>query len=48
MDKNEHLDRHLDLCKRVYERMRRDGTWPWRDSPVSGDVLEYEDQVTDV
>lgn len=44
MDKQEHLDRHLELCRRVYERMKADGTWLWPASQKSGDVLEYEDQ----
>ncbi|MEM5471918.1 hypothetical protein WNZ14_09305 [Hoeflea sp. AS60] len=27
MDK--HLEEYLRLCQRIYERMERDGTWPW-------------------
>lgn len=43
MDKEEHLRRHLELCKRVYERMKREGSWPWAeevDSPKSEDVVD--------
>lgn len=46
MDKKEHLRRHLELCKRVYERMKRDGSWPWADEPdsrKSGDVIESDE-----
>ena len=46
MDKEEHLRRHLELCKRIYERMKRDGTWPWADesdSSNSDGVIEFED-----
>ncbi len=27
------LERYLALCKRIYERMEREGTWPWPDDP---------------
>lgn len=50
MDKQEHLRRHLELCKRVYERMKREGSWPWRellDSPKSEDVIESENAAND-
>ena len=33
MDNDERLERYLELCKHIYERMRRDGTWPWPDPP---------------
>lgn len=29
---NPHLDQFLDLCRRVYERMLREGTAPWPDN----------------
>lgn len=51
MDKNEHLQRHLELCQRVYDRMKRDGTWPWKndaDLSSSADMVESEDTKTDV
>ena len=51
MDKGELLERHLELCKRVYERMKRDGTWPWRDepdSPNSEDMVDSEDYDDDI
>jgi hypothetical protein len=40
MDKDEHLQRHLDLCRRMYLRMLADGSWPW-----NGDAIE--DQQSD-
>lgn len=46
MDKREHLERHLELCKRVYERMKREGSWPWSDADDSSDapdMVESED-----
>lgn len=49
MDDDERLERYLELCKRIYERMRRDGTWPWTtDSPKSDGVLESEDNHNDL
>jgi len=37
------LERYLALCKRVAERMKRDGEWPWKDSPDLEDVVESDD-----
>lgn len=31
MDNDERLQRYLALCNRMYERMRREGSWPWRE-----------------
>ena len=50
MNKDEHLKRHLDLCQQVYERMKREGTWPWpelSDSPNFGDVVDLRDTNDD-
>ena len=51
MEKDEHLQRHLDLCRRVYLRMLAEGSWPWKEKPdstESDDVLESEDISDDV
>lgn len=51
MDKHDHLQRHLELCRRTYLRMLADETWPWREEPdltISEDVIESEDPKTDV
>ena len=51
MNKEEHLERHLDLCRRVYLRMLAEGSWPWAegsDSPKSENVVEPEDTENDV
>lgn len=51
MDKDEHLQRHLDLCRRVYRRMLADGSWPWKDeldSTETESVIESEDIPNDV
>ena len=26
---DEQLERYIELCKRIYERMRRENSWPW-------------------
>ena len=51
MNKEEHLQRHLELCRHMYLRMLADGTWPWRegeDSPNPEDVIESEGTDDDV
>ena len=51
MDKDEHLERHLELCRRMYLRMLADGTWPWKegpDSPKNEDMVESEGTNDDV
>jgi hypothetical protein len=50
---DDHLERYLELCKRMCERMERDGTWPWADSPnadsqESEDMVESEDNPHDI
>ena len=42
------LNDHLKLCKRVFERMMRDGSWPWRDSQNPEDLVESENFKDDV
>ena len=43
MDNDERLDRYLELCRRIYERMKRDGTWPWTtDSTKANGAVESE------
>ena len=50
MDKDDHLQRHLDLCRRMYLRMLADGTWPWKDdhdSTISDGMIESKDPDDD-
>ncbi len=30
MNKEPQLEDYLAFCQRVFERMKRDGSWPWR------------------
>lgn len=43
MTPNEHLERHLDLCKAVFEDLKASGKWLWPDSQLSEDLVEFED-----
>jgi hypothetical protein len=44
-DKQQQLDQYLALCKRIYERMERDGTWPWPSWEEQPDSHESPDMV---
>lgn len=49
MNKDEHLEEYLSICKAMYERMKRDGTWPWReDSTKSEDMVDSGDNPENV
>lgn len=40
-----YLQEYLEICKRIYEQMQRDGTWPWAtDSTNPEDMVDSEDQ----
>ena len=46
IDHDKRLAIHLELCERIFERMQREGSWPWKhehDSPKSEDLVESED-----
>ena len=46
MTNNDHLERHLNLCRRMFLRMLADGSWPWKedeeDSRDSEDMVESD------
>ena len=48
MTEDEHIQRHLELCQRVYERLLAEGKWPWLDSQNSEDLVESEGNTDDV
>lgn len=46
MNNDEHLERHLEICKQIYLQMLETGTWPWKgvsDSQKSEDLVESGD-----
>ncbi len=48
MTEDEHIQRHLEICQRVYERLVAEGRWPWPDSQNSEDLVESKDPKTDI
>lgn len=49
MEPSPQLEAFLELCKRIYERMEREGTWPWpADSTNPEDVIDSESIQRDV
>lgn len=40
MTDDEHIERHLEICQRVYERLLAEGKWPFPDSTDSDGVVE--------
>ncbi len=48
MTEDERIQRHLEICQRVFERLVAEGKWPWPDSPKSEDVIESENPETDL
>ena len=43
MRERDHLDEYLAICRRIYERMVIEGTWPWlADSPNPEDMLDSD------
>lgn len=51
MNDEERLEQFIELCKRVYERLERDGSWPWPEEPdstVSDDLVESKDNPQNV
>ena len=49
MEPSPQLDAFFELCKRMYERMEREGTWPWTaDSTNPEDVIDSESNQNDL
>lgn len=46
---DEHLERHLELCRCVFLRMLAEDSWPWKetDSHESEDVIDSENNNDD-
>ena len=43
MEPSPQLEAFFELCKRIYEHMEREGTWPWRaDSTNPEDMVDSE------
>jgi len=48
MKDEQSFQQFLELCKQVFERMEREGSWPWRDSPKSEDLVESENNQKNI
>lgn len=51
MNKDDHLQQHLELCKRIYLRMLAEESWPWAnqlDSQNSENLVESEIKQDDI
>ena len=49
MEPSPQLEAFFELCKRIYERMEREGTWPWTaDSTNPEDMVDSESTQNDV
>jgi len=52
MNMDEHLQKHPNLCRRVFQRMLADGSWSWKDASEDStetlDMVESEDIHKDV
>lgn len=42
------LEQYLALCQRIYERMEREGSWPWFDSTDAEDLVDSVGNPFDV
>ena len=34
MTDEQRFEQFIELCKRIFERMERDGSWPWPDDEI--------------
>ncbi len=50
MNEDEILEAYFQICKRTYEQMERDGTWPWAEgeSPNPQDMVESDDNPKNI
>lgn len=48
MTRDERLQKHLDLCDRIYRRLLAEGKWPWRDSREPQTHDRFQEQTPDL
>ena len=49
MEPSPQLEAFFELCKRMYERMQREGTWPWpADSTNPENMIDSADNPHDL
>jgi len=43
MTEEQRFEQFIELCKQIYERMEREGSWPWPESAIdNGDTESGE------
>ena len=43
MTEEQRFEQFIELCKRIYERMEREGSWPWQEDAIdNGDAESGE------
>ena len=43
MTEEQRFEQFIELCKRIYERMEREGSWPWPEDAIdNGDTESGE------
>jgi hypothetical protein len=48
MNRDERLQKHLDLCDRIYRRLLAEGKWPWKDSHESETHDRFQEHTPDL
>ncbi len=43
MTEEQRFEQFLELCKRIYDRMEREGSWPWPEGTIERDAPEGDD-----
>jgi hypothetical protein len=42
MTEDEHLQKHLQLCNRIYLRLKAEGKWPWVETQDSPEIQTHD------
>lgn len=45
MTEEQRFEQFIELCKRIYERMEREGSWPWPEDAIDSGEAE-SDEIT--
>ena len=45
MTEDQRFEQFIELCKRIYERMEREGSWPWPEGTIDSENAEG-DEIT--
>lgn len=49
MEEDRFLEEYLEICRRIYERHVREGTWPWPvDSTNPDDMVDSDHNIDEI